>query len=574
MTKYWLAKITDDKYFYLAVENNFWLMQQQYNKQHNAAVTNMWTPIRDIKEGDYFLLGYGNSLHAIGRVCKPRVKTKNINTSNLARTIQNRSHKFKEGIVLYDDSEVFYENFTDFKGEWGQRIDVEKWEYYSEKGVSNYGIQDGSAGGLSVYTIFEITKDYFDNKANQLKKKYMENLSFEDKVFNLLKSNKNIILNGAPGTGKTYLAKELAKRIVSAQDYPAAKSNSIDIDLFKKWMSEKIYDGVSKYAENTLANYKRAAGFFAREFGGLDNVLSQIETIRNVFKPKTPKDTGGFRSATLTLLEKYAKTALTDSDNIYFDKDNSSKIVFVQFHPSYDYTDFVEGLRPIKTEGNHEIGFELRNGIFKELCKNAYDNQSQKQPYVLIIDEINRAEISKVFGELFFSIDQDYRGPKGTVKTQYSNMQTDETRFADELDIGDFFVPENVYIIGTMNDIDRSVETFDFAMRRRFTWVEITADERIGMLDVLGPEIKAQAKAKMKAINEVIGGNKENKGIIEGLNSSYNIGPAYFLKLKDCNNDFSQLWIYHIEPLVKEYLRGLPNADKDLKIIHDAFNRV
>ncbi|WP_305155979.1 AAA family ATPase [uncultured Duncaniella sp.] len=104
------------------------------------------------------------------------------------------------------------------------------------------------------------------------------------------------------------------------------------------------------------------------------------------------------------------------------------------------------------------------------------------KPFVFIIDEINRGEISKIFGELFFSIDPGYRGKKGKVKTQYQNLITDKS---DPFYDG-FFVPDNVYLIGTMNDIDRSVESIDFAMRRRFAWQEIIAADNTEMLDVLG----------------------------------------------------------------------------------------
>ena len=142
---------------------------------------------------------------------------------------------------------------------------------------------------------------------------------------------------------------------------------------------------------------------------------------------------------------------------------NKDQIGFVQFHPSYDYTDFVEGLRPV-SNGDGTIEFKLVDGIFKKFCQKARDVKKTggKDKFVFIIDEINRGEISKIFGELFFSIDKGYRGEKGSVSTQYANLhETDEK----------FYIPDNVYIIGTMNDIDRSVDTFDFAMRRRFRFV-------------------------------------------------------------------------------------------------------
>lgn len=363
---------------------------------------------------------------------------------------------------------------------------------------------------------------------------------------------------------------------------------------------------------------------------------------------------------------------------------------FVQFHPSYDYTDFVEGLRPIKKEGN-DLGFELRDGVFKEFCKKAIKNLNnstkteeelkkediahknisefldlcieeglelklsngnkftiieynesaiqvyapnnsitsnlivpiselyslvisqekldkvkevrtffnrshnrqsdsylftiyndkrlnkefktvtevtrvERKKYVIIIDEINRAEISKVFGELFFSIDPGYRGEKGRVKTQYANLQDSNDVF-----YAGFYVPENVYIIGTMNDIDRSVESMDFAMRRRFAWKEITAEGRMSMWDGQIDDWKEEATTRLKALNDKI---EE----IQGLNSAYHIGPAYFLKLekyKEEKEPFEHLWNNHINGVIFEYLRGLPNSAeilKNLKSIYDLKN--
>ena len=121
-----------------------------------------------------------------------------------------------------------------------------------------------------------------------------------------------------------------------------------------------------------------------------------------------------------------------------------------QFHPSYDYTDFVEGLRP-GMNSKRGIGFERKDGVFKEFCKRAL-RDAEGKPYVFIIDEINRGEISKIFGELFYSIDGGYRGKAGRVKTQYQNLVPEDDPFYEG-----FYVPENVYIIGTMNDIDLSL---------------------------------------------------------------------------------------------------------------------
>ena len=121
----------------------------------------------------------------------------------------------------------------------------------------------------------------------------------------------------------------------------------------------------------------------------------------------------------------------------------------------------------------------------------------EQPPYVFVIDEINRADLSRVFGELFYGLEKDYRGKP--IKTQYAYLK--------EEDEPDFVIPENVYIIGTMNDIDRSVESMDFALRRRFAWYEITAEQSMTILDscITDEAIRKTAQAKMKAINQYIG---------------------------------------------------------------------
>jgi DNA replication protein DnaC len=228
--------------------------------------------------------------------------------------------------------------------------------------------------------------------------------------------------------------------------------------------------------------------------------------------------------------------------------EKSEHFAFVQFHPSYDYTDLVEGLRPQKSIGNKGVDFELMDGVFKQFCLKALDDKVKK-PYVFIIDEINRGEMSKIFGELFFSIDPHYRGEQGVVQTQYANMVKWGNQFDRILGNGkkgQFFVPENVYIIGTMNDIDRSVESMDFAFRRRFTFIEVTAEDSMGMLGQLGKKAN-DARKVMKALNEAL--ISPEKG---GLTSAYQIGGSYFLKLKHKKDkdefiSFEELWDYHLK---------------------------
>lgn len=259
---------------------------------------------------------------------------------------------------------------------------------------------------------------------------------------------------------------------------------------------------------------------------------------------------------------------------------NHEQFEFVQFHPSYDYTDFVEGLRPTTKDKQGTIVFERKDGIFKSFCAKAAiaeeedkdKGESEKRKFVFIVDEINRGEISKIFGELFFSIDPGYRGEfddkqnDNKVKTQYQNLISDSEKMPDGNKeypfINGFYVPKNVYVIGTMNDIDRSVESMDFAFRRRFAFHEISASDSEGIIyaaDFLSEDMKEYSVDAMRELNKAI--------INEcGLSEQYQIGGSYFLKLKEVDLKLEQLWENYLKGILFEYLRGLPKSDIDEKM--------
>ena len=261
-----------------------------------------------------------------------------------------------------------------------------------------------------------------------------------------------------------------------------------------------------------------------------------------------------------TYLAKQVAAALIGIDEKHLSSDEH--FAFTQFHPSYDYTDFVEGLRP---DANGT--FVYKEGLFKEFCEKAANAEDTDQtPYVFIIDEINRGEISKIFGELFFAVDPDYRMPSSRilVKTQYQNMVPKGSKFESG-----FYVPHNVYIIGTMNDIDRSVESLDFAFRRRFPTIEIKVEDTIdGICSKMQDQsIVDEAKNRLMALNLEISQD-------EYLGRQYCIGASYLLKLNSNDDDcWQSLWYNFLQNLLLEYLKGFEpkEVNKKMKNFADSF---
>lgn len=236
-------------------------------------------------------------------------------------------------------------------------------------------------------------------------------------------------------------------------------------------------------------------------------------------------------------------------------QNHPDRFAMVQFHPGYDYTDFVEGLRPTKDATSGEIRFELKDGIFKQFCQRVPQGDA---PCVFVIDEINRGDLASIFGELFFSLDPGYRGdPSAGVLTQYASLHDDPQAL--------FYIPANVYIIGTMNDVDRSVDTFDFAMRRRFRFVEITPEQTMHMLQTkLEGKKLTNAKRRLRALNQQIEATAE-------LDRRYAVGPSYFLKVADLDGNWELLWEEFLGPLFVEYLRGTRDAEATLSQLKAAY---
>ncbi|AFJ07562.1 endonuclease [Prevotella intermedia] len=395
------------------------------------------------------------------------------------------------------------------------------------------------------------------------------------KYIELLEQNKNLVLTGAPGTGKTFMAQAIAKEMGCSDDEMAFVQfhPSYDYTDFVEGLRPvrdsdnfgfELRNGVFKdFCAKALQNFKDSEKPIERlqKEGSVREILEDFieEAIDEGTKFKTSGTKNSFsivenneRTITVevpanekTRLVKLSKAELIDlMDNNISVK--SGKDIQAHFH------------RKHRTQQDSYI-FVLYNIIKKQAAKKPSVEVSKvdTKNYVFIIDEINRGDISKIFGELFFAIDPGYRGERGKVNTQYQNIIEDSDPFKDG-----FFVPENVYIIGTMNDIDRSVENMDFAMRRRFSWVEVTPNDTESMLDELS--CVEEAKETMERLNKAI---EET----EGLGSAYMIGPAYFRKLGENGDDFDKLWKMNIEPLLREYLRGFRKTNEIMNQLREAY---
>lgn len=457
----------------------------------------------------------------------------------------------------------------------------------------------------------------------------------------LLKANYNVILTGAPGTGKTYLAKQIAATMIGCKTEELASTGhygfvqfhpSYDYTDFVEGLRPKKSD-----RNSDSIGFERKDGVFktfckralhSQETG--DKIADELNDNPTVWKVSLA-GTGENEIRTDCMKNGHIRIGWSEYGDVDFNDfsnyTNGGSVILKAFQNTMKTGDIVVSCYSEKTidaigiitgdyfynkdggeypryrdvkwlvKGINENIVSLNGGkkftlstIYKSnisstdalnIVKKYVSDKPDEKPFVFVIDEINRGEISKIFGELFFSIDPGYRGIEGRVDTQYQNIIDPDDAFAKG-----FFIPDNVYIIGTMNDIDRSVESIDFAMRRRFAWEEVTAKKSMDNiltqdnLKGVDRDTINELRNRMQNLNDAIIGKfrkDDNVSRSMHLGTAYQIGGSYFLKFGEYykygkEEAFNKLWNNHIKNVVSEYLRGNTNYNEQLAYLEKAYN--
>ena len=377
---------------------------------------------------------------------------------------------------------------------------------------------------------------------------------------------RNLIIYGPPGTGKTYWAGIIANRLISPQlkraQSKAAFLQSVIEDLpFYDTLALGIYAAKpdQKYTVPEIVKMELVQARFRQnpvkhptnQIWGYLQAHTNLESTTVKFisraEPYLFDKTSDARWFLTESGKEYVQDILADRLNLIKQGPPATNqpedfIRWITFHQTYAYEDFVEGLRPITDQGDSGVlTFEIKPGIFRTLCARAQDDPYNQ--YVLVIDEINRGNIAKVFGELMTLVESDKRG----------NLSV-ELPYSKEI----FKIPANLIIIGTMNTADRSIALLDVALRRRFAFLELLPEPEL--LNSIEIEAVEEDPLNLGKCLRII-----NQRIVELRGSDYQIGHSYFLLIQrmDGNDEklacLDDIWNYQIVSLLKEYFYGQPD---------------
>lgn len=567
--QYWIGRVTSDEYWDVALSNNVWVTQQRYGHQKSSAVSGLLGCVRNVKAGDIIFLTYGSEIYAYGNVIECPLASDQV--SNLQRVIQKNRHDYNSGIVKFEDNNVFYEDLTKGCDNWGQRITVDQWHYYSDRtNVSTAGMRKEITMGVTTMSLIGITEKYGKKKVKELKEQFENKHMFISKTAKLLQSKHNIILQGAPGTGKTYNTAAIALAALDVTDvdlndhkavmkrYDSLLGDQIFFTTFHQSLDyEDFVEGLKPHVQTDAdghsigVTYEPEDGIFKRACNAvqtdqskdivecIDDYLQKIKGYQN--KREIPTVTG--RSSLYVWWKEGNSTVSSRSTN-----STSSR--------GEEYTTSPLNIEKIKLQAlgkGCENNWQSYAQAFIEAVKREYHATTDK-PVVLIIDEINRGNVSKIFGELITLLESDKRS-NGNHPIKVMLPYTK----------GEFGVPSNLYIIGTMNTTDRSTGTLDYALRRRFAFVTLKSQDSVikkYYSDAGNDELGSVAVALFDDIKKFIENPKHLCGdmSIDDLM----VGHSYFMA--ESEEELQDKVEFEILPLINEYINdGILNVKNEEK---------
>lgn len=433
------------------------------------------------------------------------------------------------------------------------------WDEFYDQGIMALGWDE--IGDLSQYTsksdIKEALSEYDDSDTSK-KNDVLANWEFSKvlKKGDIIYAKRGMDLIIGKGIVESdYIFDDSRDRLKSIRRVNWISNKEINFtDVVGHRMTQKTLTNITKYGDykKIESQYneeiKEVEGSYTKD-DFLDEVLmteEQYDKVVETLERKKNIILQGVPGVGKTFCAKKLMYSLMNEKN-------DSRIKTVQFHQSYSYEDFVQGYRP-----NKDGKFFLKNGIFYELVNEAreeYERASSQgeepKKFCIIIDEINRGNLSKVFGELMMLIESDKRDAKWGVQLTYSEDDTDE----------DFYIPENLYIIGTMNTADRSLAMIDYALRRRFAFVDLKPafnDDKT--CEKLRNHLVEKEAMENDIADKIISKYRElNRFITDKLGEEFNIGHSYFInqfkdkEVEEYADTYNNIVEYEILPLLDEY---------------------
>lgn len=573
--QYWIGRVTSDEYWDVALSNNVWVTQQRYGHQKSSAVSGLLGCVRNVKAGDIIFLTYGSEIYAYGNVIECPLASDQV--SNLQRVIQKNRYDYNSGIVKFEDNNVFYEDLTKGCDNWGQRITVDQWHYYSDRtNVSTAGMSNEITMGVTTMSFIGITEKYGKKKVKELKEQFENKHMFISKTAKLLQSKHNIILQGAPGTGKTYNTAAIALAALDVTDvdlndhkavmkrYDSLLGDQIFFTTFHQSLDyEDFVEGLKPHVQTDVdgnsigVTYEPEDGIFKRACNAvqtdqskdivecIDDYLQNIKGYQN--KREIPTVTG--RSSLYVWWKEGNSTVSCRSTN-----STSSR--------GEEYTPSPLNIEKIKLQAQGkgvENNWQQYAQAFIEAVKKEYHTTTNK-PVVLIIDEINRGNVSKIFGELITLLETDKRlngNHPIKVMLPYSKNEV-------------FGVPSNLYIIGTMNTTDRSTGTLDYALRRRFAFITLKSEDSVIKKFYSDTDNEELGTIALGLFNDIKSFIKNPKHLCGDMSiDDLMVGHSYFMA--ESEDELHDKVEYEILPLINEYINdGILNVKNEEK--EAAFN--